>query len=178
MEITQSDYPPLGDVIPFRVGCWIQYLPGWRSSQWGVVIALRPCNHLPGLFPIGCFDTGQIRFISGDFAQVVSRSQVPIPIIRRLASFAENALQGEAFRRERELFHRPRSRVETPKVYPVVSPRPKVTTLTEPKGVSTAQRQKRSRGAKALLEALEIEAQASGIEGYGAEVLRQLRQKR
>lgn len=123
MEITQSNLSPLGDVVPFTVGSWIQYLPGWRSSQWGVVIALRPCNHQPGLFPIGCFDTGQVRFVSGDFAQVVSRCQVPVPIIRRVASFAEDALKAKAFSRERELFRRPPSKQEVSRVYPIISPR-------------------------------------------------------
>ena len=177
MEIAQSDYTSLSNVIPFRVGCWIQYLPGWRSSQWGVVIALRPCNHQPGLFPIGCFDTGQIRFVSGDFAQVVSRCQVPIPIIRRLASFAEEALKAKAFSRERELFRRPPPKQEVSRVYPVVSPRVRSVAPAQPKAASEVKRQKRSRGAKALLESLEMEALASGIDGYGAEILQQLRQR-
>ena len=142
------------------------------------MIALRPCNHQSGLFPIGCFDTGQVRFVSGDFAQIVSRSQVPVPIVRRLASFAEHALKGESFRQERQLFKRPPPKAEPARFQSEIFTPQKLIPPKKPKPVTENLRKKRSRGAKALLEALEIEAQASGIEGYGAEVLRQLRQKR
>lgn len=115
--------------------------------------------------------------MSTDFAQVVSRSQVPVPIIRRLASFAEDALKAKAFSRERELFRRPPPKQEVSRVYPVISPRARAVALVQPTTVSEVKSKKRSRGAKALLESLEIEAQCSGIEGYGAEILKQLRQR-
>lgn len=63
---------------PFFVGQWVCYLNGYPSSQYGIVIDIQNCNHSTEKYPIGYFETGQIRYFSFDFAKIVSRSEVPV----------------------------------------------------------------------------------------------------